>query len=137
MKLHKMTCINSLCDCGYIQIAGAHESDSQARRSFLKQAGGLGALGLFGGASIQSGSAAGKGIIDTHHHFYSPSYMKAWVDYEVSKGLPHFPTQLAWTPEGAVAAMDQAGVQKSILSLASTPGVWFDFDLPKIILVLR
>ena len=60
MRQHKMTCINSLCDCGYVQIANENQSESEPRRSFLKTAGGLGALSLFGGTSIQSVSAAGK-----------------------------------------------------------------------------
>jgi 6-methylsalicylate decarboxylase len=136
MRNHKMTCRNTLCQCSVLEITSEQQEPS-GRRGFLKTAGGIGALGLAGGFSINNTIAADSGIIDTHHHFYSPSYMKAWVDYEVSKGLPHFPTQLAWTPEGAVAAMDKAGVSKAILSLASTPGVWFDFDLPKIQGIVR
>jgi len=136
MRYHKMTCRNTLCQCSVLEIT-SEQLEPSGRRGFLKTAGGIGALGLAGGFSINNTIAADSGIIDTHHHFYSPSYMKAWVDYEVSKGLPHFPTQLAWTPEGAVAAMDKAGVSKAILSLASTPGVWFDFDLPKIQGIVR
>ena len=107
MRNHKMTCRNTLCQCSVLEITSEQQEPS-GRRGFLKTAGGIGALGLAGGLSINNTIAADSGIIDTHHHFYSPSYMKAWVDYEVSKGLPHFPTQLAWTPEGAVAAMDKA-----------------------------
>jgi predicted TIM-barrel fold metal-dependent hydrolase len=33
--------------------------------------------------------------------------------------------------------MDKAGVRKSILSMASTPGVWFDMPLPKVIEMVR
>ncbi|NBW24618.1 MAG: ComF family protein [Betaproteobacteria bacterium] len=36
-----------------------------------------------------------------------------------------------------MADMDKAGVRKAILSMASTPGVWFDLPLPKVIEMVR
>ena len=66
------------------------------------------------------------GLIDTHHHFYAPEYQKAWLAWDEKRNIPNFPSQVAWTPARSLEAMDQAGVQTAMLSLASTPGVWFD-----------
>ena len=71
-------------------------------------------------------------LIDTHHHFYPPEYLKAWMDYENQRKIPHFPQVENWTMASAFKQMDQAGVSKAILSLASTPGLWFDLPVPEI-----
>ncbi|MFL6799465.1 MAG: amidohydrolase family protein [Xanthobacteraceae bacterium] len=65
-------------------------------------------------------------LVDTHHHFFPPEYQKAWLDWEESRKLPHFPTQVSWTRETSIEQMDKAGIRTSMLSLASTPGLWFD-----------
>ena len=65
-------------------------------------------------------------LIDTHHHFYPPAYQKAWSDWEDARKIPHFGVQLAWSRDQDIEAMDKNGVTTSILSLASTPGTWFD-----------
>ena len=65
-------------------------------------------------------------LIDTHHHFYPPTYQKAQIDWEDAHKVPHFGTQSAWTPQNDLEAMDKNGITTSVLSLASTPGVWFD-----------
>jgi predicted TIM-barrel fold metal-dependent hydrolase len=100
-----------------------------SRRSFVQMLGaaaGLGALGAgLTGCTTAAGVAA-PGIIDTHHHFYPPEYQKAWLDWEDERKIPHFPQQVGWSIEKAIADMDKAGVRTAILSLASTPGVWFD-----------
>lgn len=70
--------------------------------------------------------------IDTHHHFYPPAYQKAWLDYESARGIPHFTRQVSWSVESALADMNAAGVKKAVLSMASTPGVWFDMPLQEI-----
>ena len=70
--------------------------------------------------------ATPPGRIDVHHHFFAPEYQRAWLDWEDRRRLPHFPTQLAWTPARTIEAMDEAGIATAILSLPSTPGVWFD-----------
>ena len=64
--------------------------------------------------------------IDTHHHFYPPPYQKAWADWEDQRKIPHLGVQLAWSRDQDIEAMDKDGVTTSILSLASTPGTWFD-----------
>jgi len=107
------------------------------RRQVLKAAGGLGVLGALGLGGVSVSAQSGAGLVDTHHHYYPPAYQKAWFDWEDQRKIPHFPQQERWTREGAVADMDKAGVRKSILSMASTPGVWFDMPLPKVIEMVR
>jgi predicted TIM-barrel fold metal-dependent hydrolase len=75
--------------------------------------------------SMESPTGAAQ-LIDTHHHFYPPAYQKAWLDWEDERKIPHFTQQVGWSVEKALADMDKGGVRTSILSLASTPGVWFD-----------
>jgi predicted TIM-barrel fold metal-dependent hydrolase len=65
-------------------------------------------------------------LIDTHHHFYPPAYLKAWEDWEDARKLPHYPGVHDWTPARAVEQMDKNGIRTAVLSLASTPGLWFD-----------
>src|SRR5215813_3403843 len=86
---------------------------------------GLAALG--GAAALPDlGRAQAKDLIDTHHHYYPPEYQKAWLDWEEARKLPHFPTQVAWTRDKAIEEMDKAGIRTGVLSLASTPGLWFN-----------
>jgi predicted TIM-barrel fold metal-dependent hydrolase len=93
-----------------------------SRRHFLG-----GAAALAAAAALPSfARAEGPSIIDTHHHFYPPPYQQAWIDWDDAKKLPHYPQQMAWTREGAVAEMDRAGIRSAILSIPSTPGVWYD-----------
>ncbi|OGA13958.1 MAG: hypothetical protein A3H32_15585 [Betaproteobacteria bacterium RIFCSPLOWO2_02_FULL_63_19] len=65
-------------------------------------------------------------IIDTHHHFYAPEYLRAWNDWEDKRNIAHAPAVANWTPVRTVEEMDKNGVRTSILSLPSTPGTWFD-----------
>src|SRR5271166_2711571 len=102
---------------------GCHAS----RRQFLASAAALGAAAVLPGAKTPAQAAPDK-IIDTHHHFYPPAYQKAWSDWEDQRKIPHFGVQLSWTREADIEAMDKNGITTSILSLASTPGVWFDTD---------
>ena len=73
-------------------------------------------------------AAEGSKLIDTHHHFYPPSYQKAWADWEDQRRIPHLGVQLTWSRDQDIEAMDKNGVTTSVLSLASTPGTWFDAD---------
>ncbi len=65
-------------------------------------------------------------IIDTHHHFYAPVYQNAWLDWEDARRLPHYPSQRSWSPAKSVEEMDENNISLAVLSLASTPGLWFD-----------
>jgi predicted TIM-barrel fold metal-dependent hydrolase len=93
-----------------------------SRRRFMAGAAALGAA-----AALPRG-ARGEGarLIDTHHHFYAPAYQKAWIDFEDARKLPHFPSQVAWTREKAVEEMDKNNIRTGVLSLPSTPGLWFN-----------
>jgi predicted TIM-barrel fold metal-dependent hydrolase len=89
------------------------------------------ALVALGGAAMVPQVAFGGDeptLIDTHHHFYPPEYQKAWLDWEESRKLPHFATQVGWMREKSLEEMDKAGIRTAILSLPSTPGLWFDAD---------
>jgi predicted TIM-barrel fold metal-dependent hydrolase len=70
-------------------------------------------------------------LIDTHHHFYPPEYQKLWLDWEDQRKIPHFAGQVAWSKAKAIEDMDQAGIRVGVLSIASTPGVWFNLDAEK------
>jgi predicted TIM-barrel fold metal-dependent hydrolase len=52
--------------------------------------------------------------------------MKTWLDWENQRKIPHLGVQGAWTRDNDIEAMDKNGITTSILSLASTPGTWFD-----------
>jgi predicted TIM-barrel fold metal-dependent hydrolase len=77
----------------------------------------------------------GAQLIDTHFHFYPPEYQKRWLDWEDAHKAPHFPGQVAWSKQKALEEMDKNGVRTGIMSLASTPGLWFDLpaaDVPRL-----
>jgi len=91
----------------------------------------LGAAALVPGCASTPGAPAApaateRRLVDTHHHFFAPEYQRAWLDWEARRDIPHFPQQLGWSPARSLEELDKAGVQTAILSLASTPGVWFD-----------
>lgn len=135
-------------DGAYSRLKPAHTCDSgcacaddllveggMARRGFLGALGALGASALLPGcASTPQGGAR---LIDTHHHFYAPAYQSAWFAWEKARNIPHFSQQEAWSRERAVADMDRAGVRTALLSLASTPGVWFDQPVPEVVKMAR
>ena len=91
------------CDCG----------TGLSRRQFAA------ALVTLGGAAMVPRIAYGgeePTLIDTHHHFYPPEYQKAWLDWEESRKVPHFATQVAWTREKSLEEMDKAGIRTAILA---------------------
>ncbi|MGY4446402.1 putative TIM-barrel fold metal-dependent hydrolase [Bradyrhizobium sp. i1.3.1] len=95
-----------------------------SRRGFLA---GVGAVGLASAIpAVAVHGQAKPALIDTHLHFYPPEYQKLWLGYEDARKQPHFPGQVAWTREKLVEDMDRNGIRTGILSVASTPGVWFD-----------
>jgi predicted TIM-barrel fold metal-dependent hydrolase len=74
---------------------------------------------------IAFGQAQGT-LIDTHHHFYPPAYLKKWMEWDGARKVPPFPGVADWTAARAIEQMDRSGIRKAVLSLASTPGLWFD-----------
>ena len=95
-----------------------------SRREFLAAASAVCAASFT--PSRHAIASDGSKLIDTHHHFYPPTYQKAWADWEDQRKIPHFGVQLTWSREQDIEAMDKNGITTSVLSLASTPGVWFD-----------
>ena len=98
-----------------------------SRRKFLAGAAAVGAASLLQvrGARAQAGAAK---VIDTHHHYYPPAYQKSWIDWEDARKIPHFTTQVGWSPAKGLEELDKNGVATGVLSMASTPGTWFNLD---------
>src|SRR5262249_51170568 len=67
-----------------------------------------------------------KTLVDTHSHMYPPHYLKMQQDYEDARKMPRFAPMDNWSPAKLIELMDQAGVRTSVMSYASTPGLWFD-----------
>lgn len=63
--------------------------------------------------------------IDTHHHIFPPKWLAEERERILAdaQAIPR-EQQLAWTPSGAIEAMDQAGTATAIVSVSS-PGVSF------------
>lgn len=75
-----------------------------------------------GAAALLPGSAAAQdrpGRIDVHHHLYPPAWMQVAARHATMQSV-----QKDWTIEHSIEQMDRAGIQTSLLSIA-TPGVWF------------
>jgi predicted TIM-barrel fold metal-dependent hydrolase len=100
------------------------ESGSASRRRFLAGLGAAGAIAMLP-APAALGEATPK-LIDTHHHFYPPAYLKRQMDWEGARKIPPFAGVPDWTPAKAIGQMDKHGISTAVLSLASTPGLWFD-----------
>jgi predicted TIM-barrel fold metal-dependent hydrolase len=100
------------------------ESGSASRRQFLGGLGAVGALAMFPAAGAL-GQASPR-LIDTHHHFYPPTYLKRQMDWEGARKIPPFAGVPDWTPAKTIEQMDKNGITTAVLSLASTPGLWFD-----------
>jgi hypothetical protein len=104
---------------------GPSTAGTASRRTVLAGLGALGAAAALGDGRLL-GQTIGATLIDTHHHFYPPEYQKAWLDWEDARKLPHFPNQVSWSVAKAIEEMDKADIRTAVLSLASTPGLWFD-----------
>jgi predicted TIM-barrel fold metal-dependent hydrolase len=102
----------------------ACDSGATSRRQFLAGLGAAGAAAVLGAPAVHGQSE--HSLIDTHHHFYPPPYLKMQIEYEKARNVPPYPGVYDWTPAAAIAQMDKNGVRTAVLSLASTPGLWFD-----------
>ena len=102
----------------------ACDTSRSSRRQFIAGLGAIGAATVLPAPAVL-GQAKSK-LIDTHHHFYAPAMKKAWLDWEKARNIPSYPAVANWTPEVSLEQMDKAGIRTSVLSLASTPGLWFD-----------
>ena len=60
-----------------------------------------------------------------HHHILPPVYLAEARDRLITQQQGYLPARiLNWSPQNALAEMDQNGVATSIASI-STPGIWF------------
>jgi 6-methylsalicylate decarboxylase len=102
----------------------ACNSAGTSRRKFLA---GLSATGVASMMSAPAVLAQGvKTLIDTHHHFFPPGYLAQQKEWEGARKIPPIPGVFDWTPAKSVEQMDKAGIRTAVVSLASTPGLWFD-----------
>jgi predicted TIM-barrel fold metal-dependent hydrolase len=100
----------------------------RSRREFLSTLAAFGVSALVpAGALIAqtSGAATNSRLIDVHHHILPPVYLAEARDRLIAQQQGYLPARiLQWSPQNALAEMDQNGVATSIVSI-STPGVWF------------
>lgn len=95
------------------------------RRSFLTRlAAGTGML-----LRRSAAQTANPRLIDCHHHFVEPGYIKALAAKEghhVAGYTPYFNLGVlkSYSPEKDIEQMDKEGVATSMLS-CTTPGIWF------------
>jgi len=95
-----------------------------SRRDFLA---GIAAAGAFASTKLQG--QAGRRVIDVHHHFTAPGYLKALAakDGKYRAGFtPYFNYNVlkSYSPAKDIELMDMEGVETSVLS-CTTPGIWF------------
>ena len=112
--------LSAACDCCLQPFAATAIN----RRQLLAGFGAAGAAAALSAPAVLGQSA--PRLIDTHHHFYPPEYAKAWADWDAARKIPPFPGVAGWTPSRSLELMDKHGVRAAVVSLASTPGLWFD-----------
>jgi predicted TIM-barrel fold metal-dependent hydrolase len=97
-----------------------------SRRCFLTGLAAAGAGALFEQIQAQPANA---GVMDCHHHFMSPAYIKALEGHD-GKKVNGYTTWFAldrlrnYTVEKDLEAMQRDGAATSMLS-CTTPGIWF------------
>jgi 6-methylsalicylate decarboxylase len=83
------------------------------------------AFGAMAPAIIRPARAETRRLIDVHSHIAPPFYVAENRDRIAgSRGGSITPAWLEWSPQQSLDAMEEHGVETSMLSL-STPGVWF------------
>jgi 6-methylsalicylate decarboxylase len=96
------------------------------RRQFLASLAAASAAAMLPAGEVFAQAAKPHGIIDTHHHFYAPEYKAASDEFGAQFHIPPIPLITSWTPEQSLEEMDKGGIQTSVISLPSTPGLWFN-----------
>lgn len=99
-----------------------------SRRAFAKSLGALGLSALpsihrygFAGTSDSRTRSAGR-LIDTHHHFLPPEYVRLVGRDVIGKPSPSgAPT---WDVAKSLRMMDDNGIATAVISI-SAPGIWF------------
>ncbi|HTS42394.1 MAG TPA: amidohydrolase family protein [Xanthobacteraceae bacterium] len=102
----------------------ACDSARSSRRQFLMGFGAASAATILPAPALRAQPA--KTLIDTHHHFYPPSYLAQQKEWEGKRHIPAYPGVFDWTPARDIEMMDKNGIRTAVVSLASTPGLWFD-----------
>jgi 6-methylsalicylate decarboxylase len=100
-----------------------------SRRRFLAGAGALGAAAMVL-AGFARGQGAGGRVIDTCFHYFPPTYLQVQTEFEGKRNIQPNAAVTGWTRSKALEELDKSGVRTAVLSLASTPGTWFDVDAP-------
>jgi len=103
-----------------------NETIRTSRRQILGGLAAASAASLLPTEALFAQAAPAHNIIDTHHHFYPPDYRAASDEWNGTRHIPPIPLITSWTPEQSLAEMDKGGIQLSVVSLPSTPGLWFD-----------
>src|SRR5262245_37360917 len=103
-------------------------SSNVSRRDFLTRSAGIAAASL-PLAKRLGAQAANPRVIDCHHHFTAPGYLKALQKKEggYRQGFtPYFNYNVlaSYSPAKDIELMDQEGVATCMLS-CTTPGIWF------------
>lgn len=101
-----------------------HGGYATRREVVVSLAAAVASSALAGGAA--PAQASPLRLVDTHHHFYAPSYQQAWRDWAGQHKVPVAPLQASWSPAQTLEEMDRSGTRAAVLSLPSTPGLWFD-----------
>jgi 6-methylsalicylate decarboxylase len=107
-----------------------HQNSLPRRRDILKGLAALGASSLLpSGRSPAQTPAAAPRVIDCHHHFVSPAFLKvltAKEGHKVEGFTSFFPLGLwkNYSPAKDIEMMDHDGVATSLIS-CTAPGVWF------------
>ena len=97
---------------------------SPSRRRFLAGASAAAVTSMLPVPAVRAQPA--KTLIDTHSHMYPPQYLKMQHDFENARKIPPNAGVDSWSVSKLLELMDQNGVQTSVMSFASTPGLWFD-----------
>src|SRR5579864_5880947 len=99
-----------------------------SRREVLSTLAALGVSAFVPGGTLiaqTSGAVTKSRLIDVHHHILPPVYLAEARDRVIAQQQGYLPARiLQWSPQNALAEMDQNGVATSIVSI-STPGIWF------------
>jgi predicted TIM-barrel fold metal-dependent hydrolase len=108
------------------------------RRRFIKHLASASALGSLGLITTTQQTLLPLRMSSIHTIiFFHPNIKKLGKIGQRKEKLHLWVINLSWSVEQSLRVMDEAGVKKSILSLASTPGLWFDLPTPEVIKLVR
>jgi 6-methylsalicylate decarboxylase len=100
-------------------------SRAPSRRDFLASIAAVALSRNFNRSPFSQSGASGsrRRLIDVHHHIFPPAFLAAAAD---AFSTPPSRARLVseWTPQKALAEMDENGVETAIVSITN-PGIWF------------